>query len=216
MENVIQPNQATVVGIDVGGKRKGLHAVALRGGQYFGRYSSGNAQSVVDWCDEMQASAVGMDAPCCWSKTGRARAAERELMGERIWCFSTPTRVVAESHPTDYFRWMLSGAELYGLLTVQYPLLDEQRLIERPVCFETFPHAITCALLGRVTSAKRKGTERRDILRAAGVDTVELTNIDWVDAALCALTAHQFLAGNFKTYGDEKEGFVVVPGKTLS
>jgi len=32
-----------------------------------------------------------------------------------------------------------------------------------------------------------------------------------VDAALCALTAHDFLAGRFKTYGDAAEGFIVVP-----
>ncbi len=38
-----------------------------------------------------------------------------------------------------------------------------------------------------------------------------LTNIDTVDAALCALTALYFLNGSIKTYGDDVEGFIVVP-----
>lgn len=208
-------NEVIVVGVDVGGKKKGFHAVALRGGEYFEKYSSVNAKAVVEWFSEMKAGVVGVDAPCCWSKTGRARTAESELMGEGIWCFSTPTREAAEAHPTDYFRWMLAGAELYGLLAPSYRLLDAQKSIAPPVCFETFPHAVTCALLGSVTSAKRKGKERRLILKSAGIDTSELTNIDWVDAALCALTAQQFLAGNFKTYGDATEGFIVVPDKFM-
>ena len=38
-----------------------------------------------------------------------------------------------------------------------------------------------------------------------------LTNIDMVDAALCALTAQHLLNRTFKTYGDAAEGFIVVP-----
>ncbi len=46
-------------------------------------------------------------------------------------------------------------------------------------------------------------------MRASG--TSDLTNIDTVDAALCALIACYFLSGNVKTYGDVVEGFIVVP-----
>jgi hypothetical protein len=38
-----------------------------------------------------------------------------------------------------------------------------------------------------------------------------LSNIDLVDAALCALAAQALLAGRFQTYGDAREGFIVVP-----
>jgi predicted RNase H-like nuclease len=34
--------------------------------------------------------------------------------------------------------------------------------------------------------------------------------LDLVDAALCALTAHHLLAGTFKAYGDATEGAIVV------
>ncbi len=60
-------------------------------------------------------------------------------------------------------------------------------------------------------SAKRKGVIRRALLGNAGIANARLTNIDLVDAALCALTAHHFLVGPIKTYGDRETGFIVVP-----
>ncbi len=107
---------------------------------------------------------------------------------------------------------MLAGAELYRLLVKsRYRLFDERNAASSPVCFETFPQAAACSLAGKIVSAKRKGVVRRKLLRTAGIDTAPLTNIDVVDAALCALTAHSLMAGNFKTYGDDREGFIVVP-----
>jgi predicted RNase H-like nuclease len=79
------------------------------------------------------------------------------------------------------------------------------------VCFETFPHAVACALAGKKLSARDKRVDRRRLLGGAGIATDSLTNIDEVDAALCALTAHHFLAGTFKAYGDDVEGYIVVP-----
>lgn len=216
MINIKDPSEVIVVGVDVGGKKKGFHAVALRGGTYWQKYQGANsAASLAEWCVGIKASAVGVDAPCGWSKTGRARAAERELMAEGIWCFSTPTLEAARAHPKDYFRWMILGAELFDFLSAKYRLFDDQKRLNELVCFETFPHAVTCAMQGKKTSAKRKRVERRELLRLAGVDTAELTNIDLVDAALCALTAHALLADNYKTYGDVTEGFIVVPAKPL-
>ncbi len=80
-----------------------------------------------------------------------------------------------------------------------------------PLCFETFPQAVTCALAGEIVPARKKSVKRRELLRNAGIDTSDLTNIDSVNAALCALTARYFLSGNVKTYGDDAEGFIVVP-----
>jgi predicted RNase H-like nuclease len=45
----------------------------------------------------------------------------------------------------------------------------------------------------------------------AGISTDALKTIDEIDAALCALAAQHVLAGTFKAYGDEAEGFIVVP-----
>ena len=207
----MSPLGRIVVGIDVGGPKKGYHAVALLDGRYHAQFSSCAASDIVDWCRESDAYAVGVDAPCRWSDTGRARPAERELMAEHVWCFSTPTLKAAAAHPKNHFGWMLNGAELFRTLEKDYPLFDGTISPDAHVCFETFPQAIACALAGAPVSAKRKATLRRELLRNAGIDTTRLANIDIVDAALCALTAHQLMAGSIKTYGDAESGLIVVP-----
>ena len=202
----------TVVGIDVGGSKKGFHAVALRDGRYHAQFSSRDTAKITEWCLGSDAYAVGVDAPCRWSLTGRARPAERELMAEHIWCFSTPTQQTATGHPKNHFGWMRNGAALYRLLEGHYPLFDGTiGSSGNRLCFETFPQAIACALSGAPVSAKRKGVIRRALLQNAGIDIARLSNIDLVDAALCALTAHHLMAGSIKSYGDAESGLIVVP-----
>jgi predicted nuclease with RNAse H fold len=161
----------------------------------------------------MGARIVGIDAPCRWSATGRSRSTERALAAEGIFSFATPTQDAATSKP--FYRWMLNGAELYRIIERHYPLFNGHNASSGSICFETFPHAVACALAGKLVSARQKSTIRRKLLRTAGMDTSELTNIDTVDAALCALTAHCFLTGNIKTYGNAAEGFIVVPESPL-
>ena len=198
-----------VVGVDVGGPKKGFHGVAISKGKIIETYAAFNAAEVVGWCRNLYAFAVGIDAPCCWSRTGRARLCERVLAAERIHAFATPSQAVAERNP--FYRWMLNGAELFRLITPHYRLFDGQHLPSRPMCFETFPQAVACALAGTIVSAKHKRSVRRRLLREAGLSIGILTNIDMVDAALCALTAQHLLNRTFKTYGDAAEGFIVVP-----
>jgi len=201
-----------VIGIDVGGPNRGFHAVALKGGSYLDKRTTPVAHQLVSWCRELGAGVIAIDAPCRWSATGRARRAERDLMADGIWCFSTPSFEVANNHPTNYYGWMLQGAALYAdLFSSDYSLFDETCSSARPVCFETFPHAIACALQGEVVLARDKRQVRRRLLQEKEIDTEPLTNIDWIDAALCALTAHHFLGGSVVTYGDVEEGFIVVP-----
>jgi predicted nuclease with RNAse H fold len=199
-----------VIGVDVGGQEKGYHAVALRGGRYWNKLRTRDAAEIAAWCRQTGARAVGIDAPCRWSRMGRARAAERALAAERIHAFATPNQTVAEGRPFNH--WMLNGAALYRLLERHYRLFDGSNTASGPVCFETFPHAVACALAGKIVSARSKRVIRRQLLREAGIDTTALTNIDTVDAALCALTAQNLLAGNIKIYGEATEGFIVVPG----
>jgi predicted nuclease with RNAse H fold len=73
-----------VAGVDVGGARKGFHAVALRDGVYLDKFAARDAVAVADWCRTVGARVIGVDAPCRWSLTGRARPAERALMAEGI------------------------------------------------------------------------------------------------------------------------------------
>ena len=198
-----------VVGVDVGGLKKGFHAVALRNGRFLETFSSRNALEVVTWCRKLKAFAIGIDAPCRWSRTGRARFCERELARQGIFAFATPNRSKGETHL--FYRWMCNGVELYRLLAPQYRLFDGKRRTTLPVCFETFPQAVACALAERILPAKHKRTDRPRLLRKTRLDVEPLTNIDLVDAALCALTAQYLLAGSIKVYGDVEEGLIVVP-----
>jgi predicted nuclease with RNAse H fold len=79
---------------------------------------------------------------------------------------------------------------------------------------ETFPYAVACALNGDLVPPGKKATRRRRLLSAAGIDIAPLKNIDYVDAALCALTAQRFLAGAYRCYGDSEGGRIIVPKGT--
>jgi predicted nuclease with RNAse H fold len=203
-----------VVGVDVGGVKKGFHAVALHEGTFAGKRSSCDARVIVQWCRSMDASVVAVDAPCAWSLTGRRRSCERELAGIDIQAFATPSVAIGQRHP--FYGWMLNGAKLFRLLGQRYQMYSGQHsLLQRPLCFETFPHAIACALAGRILSAKSKRVDRRRLLNQAGIATDVLRNMDELDAALCASAAHHFLSGTFKHYGDEDEGYIIVPRARL-
>jgi len=201
-----------VAGIDVGGRAKGYHGVALKDGAYFGQYASKVAKDVAQWCQDVSARIVAIDAPSAWSINGRARTAERELMREGIGIFSTPTLQCAKDHPRDYYGWMLAGAELYSYVQPTHPLWQlPKEMPQGTFSFETFPHAVACKLSGRIVTARRKSQTRRDILTTAGCQVDVLKNIDSVDAALCALTAHFVATDQCTTYGDPATGLIVLP-----
>jgi len=205
----------TAVGIDVGGARKGFHAVALSDGRYADHFSTKAVDALTHWCREtLGAQVIAVDAPCRWSLDGRCRPAEREMMKQGIFCFSTPTREVALAHPKNHFGWMLRGAELFQALEADYPLCREIPLADGKVCFESFPHAIAWHLRGgnALASRQEKRTQRRALLDAAGIDLTRLTNIDLVDAALCALTAHHLAMGSpCLSFGEPETGLIIVP-----
>ncbi len=203
------PRDPVVVGVDVGGPEKGFHAVALNDGQFFEQVALLDPAAVVQWSRSLHTAAVGIDAPCAWSLTGRARPCEWELAASGIRVFATPSFAVGVRNP--FYSWMLNGAELFRRLTPYYQLFNGRQSVSLPVCFETFPHAVACALAGRILSARHKRTNRPRLLRQAGVSLDSLSTIDQVDAALCALTAHHLLRGAFRTYGDATEGFIIVP-----
>lgn len=202
----------TVVGIDVGGRRKGFHAVALRDGAYADQLASADPVAVARWCREViGARVVAIDAPCRWSCDGRPRPCERELLAQGIRCFTSPTRASAVAHPSDYFGWMLQGEALYQALEPSHPLLAQLPL-SGPCSVETFPHAITWHLRGGHASAADKRRQRSALLHQAGIDLTPLTSIDRLDAALCAFAAHQAARGEpCRTYGIPDSGLILVP-----
>jgi predicted nuclease with RNAse H fold len=200
-----------VVGIDVGGPNKGYHTVALCGTTVAGKLHSREPGEVAHWCSEQGATVVAVDAPCRWRAHGQqGRAAERALASDRISCFSTPTEARAAGH--EFYTWMFAGQELYSALAPTF-LLYTGAPRAGQVAIETFPQAVACALMGATVTAnaKQKRAVRTGILQRAGVDTVGLLNTDEIDAALCAVAAQYFAAGEFKAYGDAAGGFIIVP-----
>lgn len=204
-------NESIVVGVDVGGERKGFHAVALRGGTFV-KATDPDPAVIVAWCLEQKATVVAVDAPCAWSLTGSSRLAERklELFEEKINCFATPTRERAKTNTKGFYAWVFNGEKLYQQLQKHYPLFNGERC-EGRVCVETFPHAAACALAGQVVSAKHKASARRKALQDRGYDVSGLPNIDYVDAAVCAIAANAFRLNNYRSFGDRAEGFIIVP-----
>ena len=203
----------TVAGIDVGGERKGFHAVALRDGFFVATRKSTDPSTIVDWCLEHTASIVAVDAPCTWSQAGLSRRAERELNmnGQVIQCFKTPMRERADRQGLNgFYGWVFNGEKLYQQLAFHYRLFDGMRRDDL-VVLETFPHAVVCALAKKVVTAKKKVAIRRKALCDRGYDISMLPNIDYVDAALCALTAEAFLKDRWQCFGNKQEGFIVVP-----
>lgn len=202
----------TVAGIDIGGARKGCHLVVLRGSAIVCNIRSGDPAHLARTCDELGAVAVGIDSPCRWGQPQSGRLAEKMLAKERIFSFATPARERAEANTSGFYGWMFCGERVYEALTATHPLLSDVGYVGGKVCFETFPHAITCAMLGTAeASAKRKREQRRQLLRDAGIDPTPLKSIDAVDAALCALTAQYVLARQSKAYGDTESGHIFVP-----
>ncbi|MEO7701902.1 MAG: DUF429 domain-containing protein [Opitutus sp.] len=198
-----------VIGIDVGGPKKGFHAVMLDGPRVLAKFRSSDPIELAQWCKDRRPEVVAIDAPCRWRRPGQsARAAERQLNSVCISCFSTPTEEKAQANA--FYTWMLAGQALYQALAKHYTIYtgDDRR---SSVVVETFPQAVACALAGQHVPAKEKFRRRRELLTVAGIDVGSLNGIDEVDAALCALTAQSFVAGRFKAYGDAVDGFIVVP-----
>lgn len=199
----------TVIGIDVGGYAKGFHSVALRNGR-FEPHHFDETSKLAAWCQEQYAQVIAIDAPCAWASVGNSRLAERSLAiaGETIQCFKTPTRASAVGRA--FYDWVFNGEKLYQSLIPSYRLFDgtNQR---RGIILETFPHAVVCELRGEIVPARPKAATRRRILREQGYDDQNLGNIDFVDAALCALTAESCRVGCIRQFGNAMEGFIVVP-----
>jgi len=203
----------SVVGVDVGGARKGFHAVALENGQFKAFKKTVHIPELVEWCvQSIDAITIAIDAPCRWSRDSRGRLAERQLMKKRISCFSTPKRGQAIEHPKGYYDWMLRGEGLYRKLQKSHPMYGGQTISGTKTCFETYPHAITWHLRSGDAHATLKRSQRIEILCRYGIETTSLTNMDWIDAALCALTASLACSGEpLAIYGEPKTGFIVVP-----
>ena len=107
---------------------------------------------------------------------------------------------------------MFNGEAIYQAFSSAFPLLTSRDFQGGRASFETFPHAVTCALRGQEgTSAKEKRRQRPEVLENAKIDISGLKSIDDFDAALCALTARYLVEGRTYAYGNVEGGYIHVP-----
>lgn len=203
-----------LIGIDVGGPRSGYHAVALHPDASPTRFATRDPVEMVAWCRSLKAAVIAVDAPCRWAASGKSRPAERSIYALKIHSYYTPTEEIAQGRA--FYDWVRNGMRLYDALSPEWPLYDAATATETrtPRLFETFPHAVTCALMGCTASAKNKRRDRAALLQAAGIHLGERVSQDYLDAALCALTARHYIQGTFVRHGDNASGWIIVPHPT--
>jgi ribosomal protein S18 acetylase RimI-like enzyme len=121
-------SQATVVGIDVGGRRKGFHGCALRGEEIVaGPERLPDVASAVAWVAALRPAVVALDSPRECAPSGESsRADERALARAVCGIRWTPERSLLAGNP--YYEWIEHGLELYAALAAAR--IEEARLIE--------------------------------------------------------------------------------------
>lgn len=205
--------QTVFAGVDVGGQRKGFHVAFLRGSVILSIERLAAASLVASRCRDMLAATVAVDAPCGWSldPDGRSREAERAMLRCGIRAYNVPAKNLA--HLEGFHAWMLQGEALYSALQPHFPLWEpHEGSSQGHFCFETFPHAITCALLGRIVRGQSKAVDRPAALALAGIQLPQRPlSQDDVDACLCALAAQRVAGGDAQAFGRRGEGFIVLP-----
>jgi predicted nuclease with RNAse H fold len=199
------------LGIDVGGERKGFHAVALRDDRSLvdAPRHLRTADGIGTLIAELKPVVVAIDAPGGWSQA-KSRLAERALARAGVSSFCTPSRERA-AQTMGFYGWMFNGEAAFAAAIRQRPLYADGASVEG-CTMEVFPNATAFALTGqRQPKTTSKVKWRRALLARQGIDQSHLTNIDFVDAALCALTGLLALEGNFRRFGEPGEGILVTP-----
>jgi predicted RNase H-like nuclease len=202
-----------VAGVDVGGPRKGFHAVLLKDQAIVAHLTTPDPAELAQWLGRHKPGAVAIDSPCRWADQGSSRPAERELNRAGIRCFFTPTRAAAQANGKGFYDWVFQGERLYHEIATDYNVYSGPDSIGTgPFCFETFPHAIARALTGQPLLARNKKRDRLRILEKESINIFELRSQDWIDATLCAIAARHVLENRFCSFGDTQTGFILIPG----
>ena len=205
-----------VAGIDVGGARKGFHAVLLEGSRVVDQLNTSDPEALARWC--LRAERIAIDAPCGWALPGeRSRLCERQLAAQGVRCFATPTREAALANRSNFYGWVLRGEALYqALQRYRVPIARDAQALAGRCCFESFPHGITVSLSPQIeVKAAFKLEQRSALLERFGVSLSGLSSIDWIDAAVCALAGQHIAKGaEAEIYGEPEGGLLVLPGRT--
>jgi ribosomal protein S18 acetylase RimI-like enzyme/predicted nuclease with RNAse H fold len=199
----IDLDPATAVGIDVGGRRKGFHGCAIRGGEIVaGPERLPDVASAVAWVVARQPAVVALDSPRSCAPPGESsRADERALARAVCGIRWTPERSRLAGNP--YYEWVEHGLELYAALARAG--IDPARLVE------VFPTAAWTIWAGPREGRRRGEWSAAALadLGLAGLPSRHLSQDDR-DAVAAALVARLHAEGRSDAFGE-----IIVPAAGL-
>ena len=186
------------VGIDVGGQKKGFHAVCLLDNLIISKIHHQSPLKILHWIESINPNVIAIDSPCGWSSSGNSRQSERELSinGKNISCFSTPTKKKALK--SSFYKWVLNGERLYlKLINNKYKVI------------ETYPYGVSKCFISN--SNKNKINIRKQVLCMNKINFSLLKNIDEIDAGVCSITAQYYYENKIIRFGNKIEGYIYLP-----
>jgi predicted nuclease with RNAse H fold len=189
----------TAVGIDIGGRRKGFHACAVRGREVIaGPARLADVATAVAWVTAHEPTVVALDSPRSCAPPGESsRADERALNREVCAIRWTPERSRLAGNP--YYEWVEHGLELDAALAAAG--IAPERLIE------VFPTAAWTIWAGPRAGRPRGAWSAAALadLGLAGLPDRRLSQDDR-DAVAAALVAELHTEGRTRAFGE-----IIVP-----
>lgn len=186
----------TYLGIDVGGRRKGLDVAVLRGDALIAHAPEQTVADVIALAEAHRPAVVGVDSPREAAPDGeRSRPAERAFRRAGI-ChirYTPDARTIAARRARDtYFEWIEHGFELYRAL-------DDHPAAPRVI--EVFPTAAWTRWYGPRAGRPRGAWSAQALagLRLTGLPA--RPGQDLRDAIAAARTAQEHDAGRTEAFG---------------
>lgn len=187
------------MGVDVGAAKKGFHMVCINSHRkIISSVACKSVQELRGHVNKSSPKVIAIDCPRAWATKPGGREAERIMCANNISIFFTP---IQQKCNRDIYNWMGNGMPLF-----------EELKSENQSIIEVYPYSIAVRLSGnRRPHLLSKIIWRRNVLSNFGIWGLNLRNIDFVDAALAASTS--LLAHQNKTekWGNDDEGFIVLP-----
>jgi predicted nuclease with RNAse H fold len=184
----------TVIGIDVGARRKGFDAALLDDREVAALIRGLDREAVVELVSMHEPALVAVDGPRSCAPEGQStRECERGLNTSICGIRWTPDRKRVHAEP--YFAWIVEGLALYAALAAA----------DVPV-IEVFPTASWTRWHGPRGPLTRAAWTRHGLARLCLTGLPERTNQDQRDAIAAAMTAQQHTRGLTQQIGE-----IVVP-----
>jgi predicted nuclease with RNAse H fold len=184
----------TVMGVDVGGRRKGFDVALLDDRDMAALIRGQDREAVVELVSIHQPALVAVDSPRSCAPEGHStRECERELNTSICGIRWTPDTKRVDA--AAYFAWIVEGLALYAALAAA----------DVPV-IEVFPTASWTRWHGPRGPLTRAAWTRDGLARLRLTGVPERTNQDQRDAIAAAMTAQQHTRGLTQEIGE-----IVVP-----